>query len=85
MKRGAAIIAALEAYRVDKGDYPKELKELVPHYLKRIDPPPAGDRTWTYERRFADQFDLSVREPESARELYYWSKWPQWDYHNDSF
>jgi hypothetical protein len=85
MKRGAAIIAALEAYRVHKGEYPKELKELVPHYLKHIDPPPAGDRTWTYERRFADQFDLSVREPKSARELYYWSKWPQWDYHADSF
>lgn len=34
--RAEPLIAAIESYRADRGEYPKSLKELVPDYLEAI-------------------------------------------------
>lgn len=48
--QGAALVAALEAYRAEHGEYPASLEALTPDPLPRIDPPAWG-LGWNYERR----------------------------------
>jgi hypothetical protein len=84
-KRGDSIIAALEAYRAQHGEYPKELQDLIPQFAEAVEPPLVGDRKWVYIRLVPNQFDLSIKEPESARELYYWSYHGVWGYRDRSF
>jgi hypothetical protein len=37
-KRGAAVAAAVKAYRARTGDYPRRLEDLVPTYLPEVPP-----------------------------------------------
>ncbi len=50
----AAIIAAVEAYRADQGEFPAELSTLIPNYLESI---PAGHCT-PWSSRSTLQFEL---------------------------
>lgn len=56
---GAELVAALEAYRADRGEYPETLDDLVPDYLARIERPTWGVGEWTY-RRYAVQADAGM-------------------------
>ena len=47
-RRGEDIARALETYRAKHGAYPKVLRELVPEFLPRINPPVAGRTEWSY-------------------------------------
>jgi len=47
-RQGAALVAALEAYRREHGVYPDSLPQLVPDHLARIDPPVWGLGRWRY-------------------------------------
>ncbi len=47
--RGNLVVAALESYMQDNGQYPPSLESLVPKYLETIPQPVAGDREWIYE------------------------------------
>jgi len=50
-ERGAPLVAALERYREDDGNYPISLQELVPDYLDEIPRSPIGvAREFHYER-----------------------------------
>ena len=48
-KRGDRIIAALENYRNEHSAYPNSLNDLMPKYLKSIEPPVAGNCKWRYD------------------------------------
>jgi hypothetical protein len=49
-RRGNEIVAALERFRANRGEFPKELEELVPDYVAEIIKPVAGSRKWCYAR-----------------------------------
>lgn len=58
-ERGNEIVAALERFRERHGSYPSELSELVPCYLRVIEPPLAGSQQWHYKPNGARaQFEL---------------------------
>jgi hypothetical protein len=62
-QRGDLIIAALEKYRADHGQYPPSLKHLSPKYIDKIPSPTWGLREWIYEgdeRGFFLMVDESV-------------------------
>ena len=45
---GDEIVNALEAYRLEHGQYPSSLEMLVPKYLDKIKSPPWGNSGWQY-------------------------------------
>lgn len=47
-RRGNEIIAAIEDFQRDIGEYPEDLQQLVPKYLQSMKPPTAGSRAWGY-------------------------------------
>jgi hypothetical protein len=51
LRIGNDIIAALEKYNAERGQYPEELSDLVPGYLSAITPPNFGEKKWTYSPR----------------------------------
>jgi hypothetical protein len=84
-QRGAAIVQALERYRVEAANYPEALDALVPRYLPAIEPPTWGLRRWRYRRyavaelarraapdTSARYFQLSVAANESGYPLLYY-------------
>lgn len=48
---GDEILRAIAAFYEDHGRCPRELEELVPDYIERIEPPPAGLGRWVYKVR----------------------------------
>ena len=47
-RRGDIICQALEAYRAKTGNYPFELADLQPNFLRQIPQPTAGAKEWEY-------------------------------------
>jgi hypothetical protein len=47
--RGLKLQVALIAYRLDHGDYPSRLEDLVPEYLDQLPDDPYGEGTFRYE------------------------------------
>lgn len=47
---GEVLVAAIESYRADHGEYPEALADLVPAYVARIERPSWGVGEWTYSR-----------------------------------
>lgn len=60
-KSGSPIVAALEDYKLDNGEYPMALDDLVPTYIGQIDPPKFGQHGWEYVRS-KDRFFLYCGE-----------------------
>jgi hypothetical protein len=48
-RRGDNINAALEVYKNENSAFPTKLDSLVPKYIKKIEPPLAGNGKWMYE------------------------------------
>ena len=48
-RRGEKINAALQAYKDEKSVFPAKLDLLIPKYIKKIEPPLAGNGEWLYE------------------------------------
>ena len=42
------LIEAINAYKLDRGNYPNQLEELVPEYLDQIPQPIVGSGEWSY-------------------------------------
>ena len=53
------LIAALEKFRAERSDYPKQLEELAPKYVARI-PDKFGSRKFSYTRQSATAYELRV-------------------------
>jgi hypothetical protein len=82
-ERGAAIVAALTAYRSDRGTYPERLDQLVPAHMDSLEAPVWGLRRWRY-RRYAPAdinetadtaavyFQLSVAADDSGYPVLYY-------------
>ena len=65
-RRGDLIVAAIEKYHADNGQYPKALADLVPKYIQDIPLPTWGVKSWTYELT-EEYFDLRVdKSPETG-------------------
>lgn len=47
-ERGAALVAALQAYEREHGTYPRQLEDLVPEYVAAVEPPTWGLERWRY-------------------------------------
>jgi hypothetical protein len=47
-QRGDKIIAALKQFHADRGTYPRSLSELVPNYMKEIQPPTVNPAKWHF-------------------------------------
>jgi hypothetical protein len=58
-RRGDEIVAGLEAYRADRGYYPKSLQALVPLYMPSIPKATAGRTRWNYDWGSDQSFSLS--------------------------
>lgn len=68
-KRGNAIVAALHRFNAGNGHFPAELTELVPKYIRSIEPPEVGDREWVYvQKDHGKDFDISVKSREATDE-----------------
>ena len=82
--RGAAIVEALERFRMERNDYPETLDALVPRFLPTIEPPTWGLQRWSYRRyrpgevggNTADSsavyFQLSVPQNENGYPVLYY-------------
>ena len=66
---GDQIIAALERYRADHGQYPESLSQLTPTYMPSIASPRHGARKWDYVT-YRDRSDFA---------LFYWGSRPHQD------
>lgn len=49
-RRGADVVEALHAYRLEHDVYPDSLSQLVPQYTPAVEPPTWGLRRWTYRK-----------------------------------
>jgi hypothetical protein len=45
---GNTIVEALERYKLDKGEYPESLEQLVPDYMSKIPKHKVGTKRWKY-------------------------------------
>jgi type II secretory pathway pseudopilin PulG len=52
------IMAALEAYRTEQGEYPEELQDLTPDYLPDLPPDPWTGQPMVYNRDAAEPYLL---------------------------
>ena len=59
-KIGIKIVAALEDYHKDFNQYPKDLNEIVPKYIDKIEPATWGDTGWRYISGTGEVFLLQV-------------------------
>jgi hypothetical protein len=66
---GDQIVAAVEKYRADHGQYPETLSQLAPTYLPSVTPPRYGSRKWDYVT-YRDRSDFA---------LFYWGSRPYQD------
>ncbi len=84
MAIGNTIIAALQAYRKDLGEYPESLETLKPIYLKEIPQPIWGNKEWKYERFENDMFQLAVGENKDMYPCLYYNSYDMahWTYDN---
>lgn len=57
--RATALVAALETYKGDHGEYPGSLQELTPALMTRVDPPLVGTGRWKYRRPAKDHCVLA--------------------------
>lgn len=63
VRRGNAVVTALDAYHSKHKAYPRVLEELIPVYLKEIPPPVVGNGRWQYKLEHINSgFHLMVGE-----------------------
>lgn len=48
MTQARRMINACYAYKERNGRFPKTLEDLVPHFLRNVEPPAVGHKSWTY-------------------------------------
>ncbi len=71
---GDAIVAALEAYKSQKGTYPATLGALVPEFMVGIPDPSTGWPEWGYVLSEGDRtFELTFAANEGGYPCSYWS------------
>lgn len=59
-RRGSKIVVALDKFEKTEGHFPINLDELVPNYIKKIEPPLAGNGRWSYRLyKNGEVFELS--------------------------
>lgn len=72
----APLFAALTRFKVDNGQYPSQLNQLVPEYIHEIPSATVGEE-WEYWREDdGDGFQLSRRKGKSF--YYYKSQYDKW-------
>lgn len=59
-QRGNEITIALDKFKDDKGNYPKQLDELIPTYLTEIKKPVLWNKEWVYHHTQGESFELLV-------------------------
>lgn len=73
------IIAALERWKAQRGEYPATLAELVRAELPEIPPSKIGDRIWNYSRPTPGRFVLDFFEGSIYQHTWWDSDKKQWD------
>jgi hypothetical protein len=68
-QRGAVIVAALERYRAERGNYPDSLPMLVPAYAPAIAQPSWGLQQWRY-RRYTSA-DVAAQSASDSTTVYF--------------
>jgi hypothetical protein len=66
---GNAIVKLLDRYRLDRGQFPDHLDDLVSEYISEVPQPVAGEGMWRYCRPQPDFFQLDFA-CQSGEELY---------------
>lgn len=66
-ERGAALVAALQAYESEHGSYPAQLDALVPEYVAVVEPPTWGLQRWRY-RTYTPEDGTGSRGPRETPE-----------------
>jgi hypothetical protein len=84
-RRGDRIVAALEKYRAEHGDYPDTLSVLVPTYMRAVEDPDYGDRRWDYiHHSMKRTYGLFMWRRDKAGYGYNVPE-PKWEYIDNSF
>jgi hypothetical protein len=84
-KRGNKIIKALQEFKRENNEYPSELSDLKPDYIKTIKQPKVGE-AWKYNRLVSGDYDLIF--PEETRGKPHWwynSSSRKWQYDSGQF
>lgn len=62
IQKGVALVAALEKYELERGEYPRQLEQLVPEYMDRLPKSPSpivkGFHYFRFDQKFYLQFEV---------------------------